>query len=125
MPNRKDASDDLSSSLQRRRALRHGSTKPEQLIWSAVRHRRLGGLKFRRQHPVGPFIVDFCCVEKAVIVEIDGAYHDYVQAEDIARQNYLESLGYNVIRFTNDEVLSDFVAVIEGLAARLGVEVPP
>jgi leucyl-tRNA synthetase len=108
--------------LPRRRTLRRQSTKPEQLIWSLLRRHRLGSLKFRRQHSIGPYIVDFACDEKKIVVEIDGGYHDYVAEADIARQRELQDLGWTVIRYSNEEVLHDLEAVFRGLAMQLGVE---
>ena len=95
----------------RRRQLRQTSTKPEQLIWALVRNRRLDGLKFRRQESLGPFIVDFICQEKKLILELDGGYHDDVFEADRNRQRFLENEGYRVLRFANDDVLSDVEAV--------------
>jgi very-short-patch-repair endonuclease len=111
------------SKLQRRRDLRQRSTKPEQLMWAALRNRRMGGLKFRRQHSIGEFIVDFVCVDQKLVVEIDGDYHDYVQEKDKRRQRYLESQGYRVMRFSNEDVLEDVESVIAVIASVS--QVPP
>ena len=108
--------------LPLRRELRQVSTEPEQLVWSVLRRHRIGELKFRRQHSIGCFIVDFACVEKMVVVEIDGGYHDYVAEADILRQRELEQLGWTVIRYSNEDVVTDLEAVIRDLARRLGVE---
>lgn len=97
---------------QRRKSLRQTSTKPEQLIWSVLRNRRLCGLKFRRQHSIGPWIVDFVCLEEMCVIEIDGGYYDKVQDKDADRQRYLEEEGFRVLRFQNEEVLSN----LEGVA---------
>ena len=70
------------TTLQRRRALRRNSTRAERLLWGALRTKRLAGLKFRRQHSIGPFIVDLFCKEKMLVIELDGGYHDYVQEKD-------------------------------------------
>ena len=110
---------------ERRRELRRQATKPERLMWAALRNHRLGGLKFRRQHPIGIYIVDFFCAEKQTVVEIDGDYHDYVQEDDLERQRYLEARGLTIIRFSNDEVLQHYEAVVEGLARQLGVDLLP
>jgi adenine-specific DNA-methyltransferase len=88
-----------------------------------LRNRRLQGLKFRRQHSVGEFIVDFVCLEKKLVVEVDGGYHDYVPDKDIRRQRYLESQGYRVIRFWNEDVLEDVDAVVRAIAQAAGL--PP
>lgn len=84
----------------------------------------MSGLKFRRQHPLGPFFADFACVEKKTMIELDGCYHeDENQAEkDASRQAYLESLGWHVIRFRNEDVLADVEAVAISIARQMGVE---
>ena len=97
--------------FEHRRELRRRATKPEQLLWWALRKRRQDGLKFRRQHSIGPFIVDFVCLEKKLVVELEGDYHDYFVEKDERRQRYLEAQGFRVIRFLNEEVLDDLEAV--------------
>ncbi len=104
------------------RDLRAAQTKAEGLLWSALRARRLSDLKFRRQHPVPPFIADFACVGKKAIVEIDGGYHDYVYADDKSRQQKLEAAGWTVIRFSNEDVIDDVDAVAIAIARTIGVE---
>lgn len=74
---------------------------------------------FRRQHPIPPFIADFACVEKKLVVELDGGYHDSIQAEGAARQRKLEAAGWNVIRFSNADVLNDVEAVAKAIAGFL------
>ena len=108
---------------ERSRELRARQTKAESLIWTVVRARRLAGLKFRRQHPIGPFFGDFVCIEKHLVIELDGGYHDYQYEDDVERQSYIEDRGWRVIRFTNEEVLSDVEAVAISIAKQLGV--PP
>ena len=98
-----------------RRDLREGSTKAEQLVWAIVRNRRLDGAKFRRQHSVGPYIVDFACLESWLIIELDGGYHDYIVEEDLERQRYLKEQGFAVLRFWNEDVLQDAEAVARGI----------
>ena len=82
----------------------------------------MAGLKFRRQHPIGPYFADFACVERRVVVELDGEYHDYQNGKDRERQAYLESLAWQVIRFDNEEVLTDVDAVAISIARQMGVE---
>lgn len=94
------------------RSLRKHSTDAEQLLWQALRNRRLNGLKFRRQHPIGKYIVDFYCSEKKFVIEVDGDYHLYTDENDIERQNWLESQGYRIVRFWNEDVLKDLEAVV-------------
>ena len=102
-----------------RRGLRGASTKPEQLVWAMVRDRRLEGAKFRRQHSIGKYIVDFVCVERSLIIELDGGYHDYVVEEDLQREKYLKGLGFTVLRFWNEDVLNDSEAVARGIVNAL------
>ncbi|GAA4438189.1 endonuclease domain-containing protein [Bremerella cremea] len=106
---------------QRRRQLRRTSTEPEQLLWSALRDRRLGGLEFRRQHAIDPWIVDFVCLEKSLILEIDGGYHDKSQAEDLRRQDDLEARGFQVLRFQNEEVLTNLEGVVIAIRRHSGL----
>jgi very-short-patch-repair endonuclease len=107
------------------RALRRTETPTEQLLWAALRGRRLNGLKFRRQHPVGPFVLDFYCPERKLVVELDGAVHDgpLEQEQDAYRTFYLAAYGYRVLRFRNDEVLLNLPVVLERIAtAALALE---
>jgi very-short-patch-repair endonuclease len=101
--------------LQRARELRQPLTPAEQRLWAALRDRRLEGYKFRRQHPIDRFIVDFFCHECALAVEVDGNSH-VTQAEyDQARTEWLNEHGYTVIRFTNEDVLKRLHAVLEAI----------
>jgi 5-methyltetrahydrofolate--homocysteine methyltransferase len=95
-------------------------TEAEQQIWTIVRGRRLAGLKFRRQHAIGRFIVDFICIEHKLIVEVDGKIHESSYDEDKERQNYLQNLGYKVIRFSNDEVTSNILSIKERIINAIG-----
>ncbi len=91
---------------QRARELRKASTPAEQKLWQALRNRNLGDYKFRRQHPIGPYIADFFCAEVGLVIEVDGSGHlDQVQY-DQDRTGWLEDQGYHVIRFWNDDVLN-------------------
>jgi very-short-patch-repair endonuclease len=90
------------SNLQAR-AMRRDPTEPERLLWARLRDRRLGGYRFRRQHPIGAFIADFACLERRVIVEADGEQH--VDSEhDVYRSEWLQAQGWRMIRFWNNEV---------------------
>ena len=104
------------------RKLRAAQTKAESLLWYVLRGRRLCGLKFRRQYAIKPFIADFACIEKRLIIEIDGGYHDCVEERDKSRQKQLEASGWTVLRFTNEVVLSDVEAVAIAIARFLGLE---
>ena len=81
---------------ERARSLRKRQTVSEGLLWSLLRAKQLCGLKFRRQHPIEPWIVDFACRERMLVVEIDGGYHDNVVENDLKRQEHLESRIYGL-----------------------------
>ena len=91
--------------LERARAFRRSQTPAETKLWARLRKRQLGGYKFRRQHIIGRFVVDFCCVATHLVIEVDGASHANDVAYDQARTAWLEDRGYHVVRFTNHEVL--------------------
>jgi very-short-patch-repair endonuclease len=101
--------------LIRARQLRQEQTPAETKLWRELRNRRLAGFKFRRQHPIDRFIVDFCCLEQRPIVELDGAVHDRQIEKDQARTEALETLGYCVVRWTNDQIDRHLDAVLEEL----------
>jgi len=88
----------------RARELRRNQTPMERRLWQHLRYRRLGGLRFRRQHPIGRFIVDFCCPAHRLVVELDGASHDEQAERDQSRTIWLEEHGYKVLRFPNRDV---------------------
>ncbi|MFC1597454.1 endonuclease domain-containing protein [Planctomycetota bacterium] len=108
--------------IDRARKLRHESTPPEQILWSVLRGRRLAGLKFRRQEPIGPYVVDFCCRQLKLIVELDGMSHDETGELDEVRSRWLEEQGYRVLRVTNWDVNEDLEAVARGIAREAGVD---
>src|SRR5690242_9709167 len=91
--------------IERARQLRRDTTVPERFLWSLLRDGRLAGLKFRRQHPIGPFVADFYCHDAALVVEVDGMSHDGRAVADAQRTSYLESQGLQVLRIGNDDVL--------------------
>ncbi|MCX5513020.1 hypothetical protein C3941_01930 [Kaistia algarum] len=95
------------------RSMRKKMTEPEFRLWSEIRDQKLEGLKFRRQVPIGPFIVDFFCPAHRVIVEIDGGQHfeDETIAADLRRTAWLQTQGYRVLRFTNVDVVSNLEGV--------------
>jgi very-short-patch-repair endonuclease len=103
------------------RSLRQSETEAERKLWFLLRNRQLGGLKFRRQHPIGPFVTDFCCTEAKLIVGLDGGHHALERRSDTTRTSYLEGQGYRVLRFWNDEALRDTGAVLQRIALSLGV----
>ena len=103
------------------RSLRRGETDAERLLWGKLRGRRLAGWKFKRQVPIGPFIVDFCCADAWLIVELDGGHHghDTVAEKDRFRTSDLEQRGYLVLRFWNHEVTSNLDGVCETILHHL------
>lgn len=104
----------------RARNLRTHSTDAERLIWYRVRGGRLAGLKFRRQHPCGPYVADFVCEEKSLVIEIDGGQHASHAARDMKRTKFLEAQGYRVLRFWNNEVLGNLDGVLEVILRAAG-----
>ena len=88
------------------RELRVKMTDAERRLWSALRHRRLEGYKFRRQHPLGPFVLDFACIEHRLAVEADGGQHAD-NPDDARRTRWLERQGWRVLRFWNNDVLAN------------------
>ena len=98
------------------RNLRSESTHAERKLWSRLRDRRFLGLKFKRQVPIDQFVVDFACVEAKLIIEVDGGQHDKRSAADRRRTEILESVGYLVLRFWNNDVLKNTDGVLEFIA---------
>jgi very-short-patch-repair endonuclease len=113
--------------LTRRRALRHVGTDAEGVLWFQLRAKRLCGFKFRRQHPCGPYILDFYCPRGRVAVELDGGQHfgSEAQAYDERRTAYLRRRGINLLRFANDVVFKELDAVLEAIVGALGVGPSP
>jgi adenine-specific DNA-methyltransferase len=99
----------LRPKLQRR--LRGNMTDAEQRLWRSLQRKQISGFKFRRQHPFGDYIIDFVCLEAMLAVEVDGSQHTAQQAKDKARTEYLKRAGFRVLRFWNNEVLSDIDSV--------------
>ena len=116
----------MNVSLDRRRALRRASTDAEVAIWAQLRAKRFAGFKFRRQHPCGPYILDFYCPARYLAVELDGGQHfgALVQAYDERRTAYLRSCGINVLRFPTDLVFTELPGVLDAIALALGVVGP-
>ena len=106
------------------RQMRGEPTPAEDTLWQAVRKHQVAGAHFRRQHPVDRFIVDFYCHDAGLVVEVDGEIHQYTQAEDAIRQEFLESLGLRVLRFSNEQVLNDLSGVIETITQALHTTPP-
>ena len=105
------------TTIETRRRLRKDSTVPEQQIWRLLRDRQLSGYKFRRQHGLGPYVVDFYCPKFRLVVEIDGDSHSSLKAQayDARRTAYFRLFGMEVIRFMNAEVGENPTAVVEAI----------
>jgi very-short-patch-repair endonuclease len=95
------------------RQMRKEPTEAEELLWQCLRNRQLLGFKFRRQHSVERFIVDFYCAEAGLVIEVDGPVHQYQKEEDFIRQTFIESQGLRLLRFSNEDVLNKLDTVIQ------------
>ena len=106
------------------RALRRRMTDAELRIWYFLRGRHLVGFKFRRQHPIGPYVVDFVCLEQKLVIELDGGQHAS-DPNDLRRDAFLQRNGYRVLRFWNNEALSYTAAVCESILRAASVTPSP
>jgi very-short-patch-repair endonuclease len=106
----------------RARSLRSTETKSEKLLWSILRGKQVCGLKFRRQHPISHFFADFACVSHKLVIEIDGGYHDVVIESDLNRESILRAHGWDVLRFSADDVEDDPESVAMAIAAHLELD---
>ena len=95
-------------------------TEPERKLWYALRRGNLGGARFRRQVPIGPYIVDFVSFQHRLVVELDGATHVDAAEYDARRTGYLEGSGYRVLRFWNNDVMGNIDGVLAEIARHLG-----
>jgi very-short-patch-repair endonuclease len=103
---------------------RHEPTPAELLVWEHLRNRRFTRIKFRRQHGVYRFILDFASLRPKLAIEIDGPIHDTTAEYDALRTEYLKILGFEVIRFTNDEVFSNLPYVLDSIEAKITDLIP-
>jgi very-short-patch-repair endonuclease len=103
---------------QRARAQRRDSTDAERLLWFLLRDRRIAGCKFRRQHPIEPFVVDFACPERRLVIEADGGQHNG-SGRDWRRDLMLRAQGWRVLRFWNDDIRMRTAMVVEAIAVAL------
>ena len=117
--------------IQIAKALRHRMTDSERQLWTQLRAHRMKPWKFKRQQPIGPYIVDFVCFQANLVIEVDGGQHQDNMA-DLARDAWLEGQGFRVLRFWNNEVLKEMPAVLEKImeilhpsATAPGVALPP
>ena len=109
----------LNKQTELRKQLRKNLTPAEAALWSMLKGSQLMGRKFRRQHGVGSYIVDFCCPSERLVVELDGEVHNHaMQAEyDIVRDAHLRELGFKVIRFENKDVFQNPQRILDNIAA--------
>ena len=103
----------------RARQLRRDSTDAEQRLWSVLRDRQLAGDKVRRQTPIGPYIADFLCMQRRLVIELDGGQHQQRADSDRERTRFLESRGYRVLRFWNNDVFDDLESVVDAIRLEL------
>ncbi len=99
-------------------------TAAEQILWEMLRDRQMSGHKFRRQQPLGPYIVDFCCAALRLVIEVDGESHQEQRSYDEARTLHLSAYGYRVMRFTNDQVLKTLDQVLDAIEQALEIQAP-
>jgi very-short-patch-repair endonuclease len=103
--------------------LRQNLTDAERLLWMYLRAQRFGGHKFRRQHPLGPYVLDFVCVGARLVVEADGGQH-VASARDVERDEWLHKQGFRLLRFWNHEILNDTEAVLTSVLQALENPLP-
>jgi len=101
------------------RQMRKEPTEAECILWQRLRNQQLSGFKFRRQHCIERFIVDFYCAEVGLVLEVDGPIHQYQPEEDLVRQTYIESQGLRFLRFSNEDVLNNLDGVLSKIAVTL------
>jgi very-short-patch-repair endonuclease len=113
---------DREATIGRARRLRRNPTATERVLWEQLRRRRLEGLKFRRQVPLGPYVLDFVCLRHRLVIEADGPFHD--PARDAERDAWLMAKGFRVLRFSNREIQNSPDVVATRVLAALD-ELPP
>ena len=113
------------SDTSKGRQLRKDSTDAERRMWALLRNRQFADRKFRRQVPIGPYVIDFVCLENRLIVELDGGHHMTREGYDSERTKWLTCQGFRVIRFWNNQVLNEPVSVQEALLGELEMVRPP
>jgi very-short-patch-repair endonuclease len=111
--------------LKFQREARRNRTEPEKRLWQALRNRQVSGSKFRNQVWLGPFLVDFYCAEAKLAIEVDGETHGHQQAYDAQRTAWLEGEGFRLIRFTNQEVMTNLEGVADTIRTTLALTLPP
>ena len=123
----KDPTWNVSSKLRSNaRALRKNSTDAERLLWAALRDHRMNGAGFRRQVPIKNYIADFVCHAAKLVIELDGGQHfsDQAEKKDAARSAVIEAQGFKVLRFSNQDVMTNRTGVLETIAAAVAERAP-
>ncbi|MBC7623459.1 MAG: endonuclease domain-containing protein [Aeromicrobium sp.] len=115
----------LILSEQRPRQLRHASTDVERIIWQQLRGRQIGNAKFRRQHAIGDYIVDFVSFDAMLIIELDGGQHQSQMQYDERRDQYLHGAGFQVVRLWNNDVLTNLDGVMETIFTAVATRATP
>ena len=108
--------------VKRSRELRQKMTLPEKILWQFLRGSSLAGLRFRRQHPIGSYIADFCCLQKKLIIELDGEYHTKIEQEDKERDDFFKERGFRILHFTNDHVFDRIEWTLQTIAKELEID---
>ena len=106
------------------RQLRKNMTDTERFVWKRIRYRQLGGYRFRRQVPVGPYIADFVCFEAKVVLELDGGQHATQLLSDTERTHWFEGQGFVVVRFWNNEAIENWDTIADYLVGVLQARTP-
>jgi very-short-patch-repair endonuclease len=106
------------------RSLRNDMTLAERKLWNALRGKQLEGNRFRRQHPIGPYIADFACLDKSLVIELDGGQHQDQVDYDKRRTSFLQMQGWKVLRFWNNDVLNNLEGVLASIGETLTVTPP-
>ncbi len=103
--------------------LRKNMTKAEKKLWAALRRKQVNGKRFRRQHPIGKFIVDFYCHEVKLVIELDGSIHNFQEQKeyDLGRSEDIQQLGIKIIRFTNKQVMNNLNKVIADIESEIKI----
>jgi very-short-patch-repair endonuclease len=116
----------FNKTRQRAKELRQQMTPAEKVLWDRLRSRRLGSFKFRRQHPIGPYIADFYCAAPRLVVEVDGSVHIGQAEADGQRNQQMAEYGYRVLRVSNQAIETDLESVIYRIleACQAGAETP-
>jgi very-short-patch-repair endonuclease len=107
--------------LARARRLRRDMTEAEKKLWRRIRDQQIGGHKFRKQMPIGPYVADFCCLAQHLIVEVDGGQHAEPSEAELRRNRFLAAEGYRIVRFWNNDVLGNIEGVLWKIAEALRV----